>query len=239
MIKIGCIDFPIPPSKYFKTWRLVEVQQTQTQFPGDGTVQRWMSESPPGFEFVVMASPLITTDRDSPYFKYQRPPKARGRDSVGSFRLNETTKKALQDTFKLASALKAQCIIFQSPPEFGPSRSHIDMMKRYFNGVDRGKWTFIWESLGDWPPKSVIKLCESLDLIPCVNPLTFRPLPEGLTAYFHLPGPAGYRSRYEEETLKEVLSICEKYEEVYCIFTNIDMHNDALRMKEVIEKARW
>ncbi len=238
MIKIGCIDFPIPPSKYFKQWRLVEIQQTQTQFPGEGTVQRWMSEAPPGFEFVVMASPLITTDRDSPYFKFQKPPRTKA-SNLGSFRLNETTKRALNETYKLASAVKAQCIIFQSPPEFGPSRNHIDMMKRYFNGVDRGKWTFIWESLGDWPPKSVIKLCEGLDLIPCVNPLTFRPLPEGLTAYFHLPGPAGYRSRYEEETLKEVLSVCEKYEEVYCIFTNIDMHNDAMRMRELIEKSRW
>jgi len=239
MIKIGCIDFPIPPSKYFKLWRLVEIQQTQVQFPGESTVLRWVAEAPVGFEFIVMASPLITTDPSSPNLKFQNPPKVKGKDTFGSFKLTEINRKALQETHKLASSLKAQCIIFQSPPEYGPSRSHIEVMKRFFNGHNRGNFTYIWESLGDWPPKSVIKICESLDLIPCVNPLNFKPLPEGLTAYFHLPGPAGYRSRYEEDTLKEVLSICEKYEEVYCIFTNIDMHNDALRMRDIIEKSRW
>ena len=238
MIKIGCADFPIPPSKYFQEWRLVEIQQTLSRFPGEGTVQRWLAEAPAGFEFVVVASPLITTEPDSPNLKYQELPRTRSRGAFGGFRLNDITRKALEKTYDLATDLKAQLVLFQTPPEFNSSRAHLEQMRTFFERVDRGKFTFVWEALGNWAPKTVLKVSESLDLIPCVNPLEFKPLPEGLSAFFHLNGPAGFRSRYEEESLSELVQICKGYDEVYCVFTNIDMHNDTMRLKKIVESRR-
>jgi uncharacterized protein YecE (DUF72 family) len=236
MIKIGCADFPIPPSKYFKEWRLVEIQQTLSRFPGEGTVQRWLAEAPAGFEFVVVASPLITTEPGSPNLKYQELPRARGAGAFGGFRLNDVTRGALSRTHDLAADLKAQLVLFQTPPEFNSSRAHLEQMRKFFDAVDRGEFTYVWEPLGNWAPKTVLKISESLDLIPCINPLEFEPLPEGLTAYFHLNGPAGFRSRYEQESLEELVGICSGYDEVYCVFTNIDMHNDTMRLRRILER---
>ncbi len=236
MIKIGCADFPIPPSKYFQEWRLVEIQQTLNLFPGEGTVQRWLAESPAGFEFVVVASPLITHDPGSPNLRYQDLPRVKGHNAYGSFRLTEITMKALERSYGLASDLGAQLVLFQTPPEFTSSRAHLDQMRKFFEEVDRKDFTFVWEALGNWAPKTILKVSESLDLIPCVNPMGFDPLPEGLTAYLHMSGPAGHRSRYEEESLAELVKICSRFEEVYCVFTNVDMHNDSLRLRKLVEK---
>jgi len=238
MIKIGCADFPIPPSKYFREWRLVEIQQTLSRFPGEGTVQRWLAEAPAGFEFVVLASPLITMEPESPSLRYQELPRNTGAGAFGGFRINDITKRALERTYDLASDLGAQLVLFQTPPEFHSSRAHLDQMRKFFEKVDRSEFTFVWEALGNWAPKTVLKVSESLDLIPCVNPLEFDPLPEGLTAYFHLNGPAGFRSRYEEESLEDLVKVCNGYDEVYCVFTNIDMHNDTLRLRKIVETTR-
>lgn len=237
MIKIGCADFPIPPSKYFKEWRLVEIQQTLSRFPGEGTVQRWLAEAPAGFEFVVVASPLITVEPGSASLKYQELPRTKGSGAFGAFRLNEITEKALTKTHDLATDLRAQLVLFQTPPEFNSSRAHLEQMRKFFETVDRGQFTYVWEPVGNWAAKTVLKVSESLDLIPCVNPLEFDPLPEGLTAYFHLNGPAGFRSRYEEESLADLVQICRRYDEVYCIFTNIDMHNDTMRLRRIVDKT--
>jgi uncharacterized protein YecE (DUF72 family) len=238
MIKIGCADFPIPPSKYFQEWRLVEIQQTLSRFPGEGTVQRWLAEAPAGFEFVVVASPLITYEPDSPSFKYQDLPRRRGKGAFGGFRLNDITRAAMARTTDLATDLGAQLVLFQTPAEFNSSRAHLEQMRKFFETVERGEFTFVWEALGSWAAKTVLKVSESLDLIPCVNPLDFEPLPEGLTAFFHLNGPAGFRSRYEEESLGELVKICRRYDEVYCVVTNIDMHNDTMRLRKIIENSR-
>jgi len=238
MIKIGCADFPIPPSRYFQEWRLVEIQQTLSRFPGEGTVQRWLAEAPAGFEFVVVASPLITVEPDSPSLRYQDLPRVKSKGAFGSFRMNDVTMAALKKTFDLATDLRAQLVVFQTPPEFNSSRAHLEQMRKFFETTNRGSFTFAWEALGSWAAKTVLKVSESLDLIPCVNPHEFDPLPEGLTAYFHLNGPAGFRSRYEEESLDDLVKLCKRYDEVYCVFTNIDMHNDTLRLRKILEGSK-
>ena len=61
------------------------------------------------------------------------------------------------------------------------------------------------------------------------------PVPDPSFAYFHLPGPAGFRSRYEEEALVRLRDICRDCDEVYCLFGNIDMHNDATRFYQIVQ----
>ena len=55
-------------------------------------------------------------------------------------------------------------------------------------------------------------------------------------AYLTLPGPAGYRSRYDEDTVDQIGAICKRSgaETTLCVFRNIDMEANAKGLIEVV-----
>jgi uncharacterized protein YecE (DUF72 family) len=61
-----------------------------------------------------------------------------------------------------------------------------------------------------------------------VNPLKEPTLTSG-TAYFRLHGVTGYRHRHSEDDLQRLRRICASFDEVYCLFNNASMLEDATR----------
>ena len=101
----------------------------------------------------------------------------------------------------------------------------------------RQKRRWVWEPRGGWNHVEAAALARDLKLSLCIDPL-HAPVPDPSFAYFHLPGPAGFRSRYEEDALMRLRDVCRSCREVYCLFGNIDMNNDATRFHQILQAER-
>jgi uncharacterized protein YecE (DUF72 family) len=229
VIKVGCCGFSKAQAEYYQHFSLVEVQRTFYKPPRLETCQRWRAEAPATFEFSLKAWQLITHQPSSPTYrkaklKVERP------DKYGSFRPSDQVFGAWEETLQVARVLEAKVVLFQCPASFSPIPEHLGNMRTFFQAVDRGDLILAWEPRGDWADEEIGELCRELDLIHCVDPFQRLPV-RGEPAYFRLHGKTGYRYRYTEEDLNRILEWCGEYEEAYCLFNNISMFDDALRLR--------
>jgi uncharacterized protein YecE (DUF72 family) len=89
-IKIGTCGFAMGRLEYYRTFPVVEVQQTLYKLPRWTTGERWRAGAPPGFEFTMKAWQLITHEPSSPtYRRLGKPIPAEMKDRYGSFRPTE------------------------------------------------------------------------------------------------------------------------------------------------------
>jgi uncharacterized protein YecE (DUF72 family) len=136
-------------------------------------------------------------------------------------------------TTEFARALGAKKILFQSPRGFDPSEEHIKDLRQFFKEIKRDSFTLIWEPRGQWGSEEVEKLCQELGLSPCVDPFG-NSLSKGDFVYFRLHGKTGYRYTYSEEDLLELLERVKSCPEVYILFNNLSMYEDAQRLKNLL-----
>ena len=98
-IKVGCCGFVISQQKYFRLFRLIEIQSTFYQMPELKTAEKWRSLAPAGFEFTMKAWQLITHEPSSPTYRRLRekisPQKF---ERYGRFRPTEQVLEAWQRT---------------------------------------------------------------------------------------------------------------------------------------------
>jgi len=234
-IKIGCCGFPKARSEYGRHFEHVEVQKTFYQPPMLRTARRWQEEAPEGFEFTLKAWQLITHEPSSPTYRRLRMEIPAGkRDRYGSFRPTDEVSAAWERTREIADALSARIVLFQCPASFTPTEEHVANMRAFFGSLDRGGLIFVWEPRGKWADEEVKALCRELDLVHCVDLFKRQPA-YGDFAYFRLHGVTGYRYRYTDEDLRRLLGWCQKFDKVYCLFNNVSMWEDALRMRGLVE----
>lgn len=236
MIKVGCCRFSKAQAEYYQHFSLVEVQRTFYKPPRLETCQRWRAEAPPTFEFSLKAWQLITHQPSSPTYR-KAELKVDEPDRYGSFRPSDQVFEAWEETLQVARVLEAKVVLFQCPASFSPIPQHLANMRTFFHAVGRGDLILAWEPRGAWADEEIGELCRELDLIHCVDPFQRLPV-HGELAYFRLHGKTGYRYRYTEEDLKTILEWCGEYEEAYCLFNNISMFDDALRLMTQARLAR-
>lgn len=239
-IKIGCCGFARGMKNYFKKFEVVEVQQTFYQPPGLETAKRWREASPDNFEFSVKAWQLITHTPKSPTYRRVRLAIEKDeQDRYGSFRPTKQVFGAWEETLKICEALNAKIAVFQCPASFKPTKENIANMKVFLSTIDRGEIRLAWEPRGDWPGKVIKDLCRDFKLIHCVDPFKDTPLTKK-TAYFRLhgspPGKKMYNYRYSKKDLKALKEKCSGFEEIYCMFNNLFMHENALEFMEMMEE---
>ncbi len=232
MIKVGCCGFPKAKKNYYTHFPAVEVQQTFYHPPRVETCERWRAQAPLGFEFTLKAWQLITHKHTSPTYRRLRMEIDKP-DRYGFFQPTDEVLAAWERTKEIAEALEARILLSQCPASFTPTEKHIAHMRAFFHLIERDGLLFTWEPRGEWSDDLAREICQELDLIHCVDPFQ-RPPVYGEVAYFRLHGIGGYRYRYTDEDLLRLLRWCRGYEEGYCLFNNINMFEDALRMKEVI-----
>jgi uncharacterized protein YecE (DUF72 family) len=145
--------------------------------------------------------------------------------------------RAFAETEALAAELGAGILVFQTAADFALDQRSTRAWRSFFEKAERRKRRWVWEPKGGGDPAEAAAMAKDLGLTLCVDPLATPP-PDPAFAYFHLPGPAGFRSRYEEDALTRLRDVCHACQEVYCLFGNIDMNNDATRFHQILSVER-
>lgn len=235
MIQTGCCGFPVKREIYYKTFSVVEIQQTFYQLPRIDTGKRWKEEAPKNFEFTMKAWQLITHEPSSPTYRRLRMaiPEKKKRN-YGFFKETEEVSEAWSKTVEFAKALGVKKIVFQSPASFYPSEGHLKNLRQFFEKMKPHPFTFIWEPRGKWERREVKRLCTELNIIPCLDPFEETSIQEDLL-YTRLHGEKGYRYTYSETEMKQLIGIGKSVPQAYFMFNNASMVEDAQRFIKLLE----
>jgi len=212
MLVVACSGFPIAVSRYLSEFRAVEIADTEIGIPGMGSIRRWQREAPEVFR---SACSLRPRSRDG--LRADR----RGRSGAqGDPLLRE---EARRDGDRVPG------------PGRGPfSRPLAARAKKMLTNLPAGAPAAVVDA-PHWPERELVKLCESADAVAATDPTKASRAPSGKLAYLALPGPAGHRSRYDEDTLANVADLCRRStaETTMCVFRNIDMEANAKSLVEL------
>jgi uncharacterized protein YecE (DUF72 family) len=249
LIKVGCCGFPGGKEKYFRMFNLAETQETFYRLPKLATAEKWRLEAPEGFEFTVKAWQPITHPPTSP--TWRKCPIKVGKERIDKYGLLRPTKEnfeAWEKTVEICKALRAKICVVQCPPQFNFTPENVHNMKTFFSEIDRGGIKIAWEPRGDWKQRveEVKALCEDLDLIHVTDILRYNPAITGEVVYARLhglnPREYDYKYKYTDDDLAalkdKVKSFqASKVEEVYVLFNNVWMAEDASRFQKLYLKA--
>lgn len=232
-VKVGCCGFPVSRGRYYKDFACVEVQQTFYDPPKEETLKKWRQEAPEDFEFTLKAWQLVTHDPKSPTYKRLKikiPEHKKA--NYGFFKPTDEVFEAWEVTKRAAFLLKANFVVFQSPPSFKPTQEAISNLRAFFGQIDRAGLVLGWEPRG-WPKELVRELCGELGLVHVVDPFTEEST-WGEITYWRLHGRGGYNYQYSDEELKVLWERLEPQRMTYVMFNNTKMYEDALRFKEIL-----
>ena len=202
----------MPPTRYFKDFAFVEIQETHMGMPGMGTLRRWRREAPDGFCFAMLG------------------PREIGQES---FRAGKVVDAALKNLADVGKELDAKIAVFVSPPDLAPSRANKSAVKDFLLAVRKRFDRVVWEAPPAWDADDAEDIADSAKAIgardPLVSGLSKRPV-----AYYRLPGPAGHKSRYEDPAIDKLGALAReaKHDEVTYVFANVDMFADAKRFRK-------
>lgn len=235
---VGTCGFAMKRQEYYRTFPVVEIQQTFYKLPRVSTGVRWRAGSPANFEFTIKAWQLITHEPSSPtYRRLTKPIPPESKERYGAFRPTEEVAEAWIRTRAFAAALGASIIVFQCPPSFTPAPEHIANLYRFFTTIDRTGWQAAWEPRGAWASDTIRGLCRELDLIHVVDPLKETAL-HGAIRYYRLHGVTGYRYVHTDQDLECLKTACGGDLPTYYLFNNLFMAEDAVRFQALLgEKA--
>lgn len=193
---------------------------------------------PADFEFTLKAWQLITHESTSPTYKrIKKKLTEKEAAETGFFKPTDIVMEGLETTLACAEALKARTILFQCPAKFRQTDENIKNLRKFFKKVKRGTMNFAWEPRGPWDDQTVSKICNDLDLWHVVDPFVRRTVtPE--RCYYRLHGIGGWRYRYEDVELEELVSLLPDDNLAYVFFNNNVMTEDAMRFTKVV-RDEW
>ena len=233
-VQVGTCGFRMSKYEYADVLKCVEIQHTFYQPPMIKTLEKWRSEMPEDFEFTLKAWQLITHEGSSPTYKrLKKKLTERQSAEAGFFKPTETVQEGWRTTVACANALKARTILFQCPARFTQTKENITNLRKFFKKIDRGEMNFAWEPRGPWDGNTVNEIYEDLDLWHVVDPFKSRTVtPE--RCYYRLHGLTGWRYRYEDGELEELVSLLPETDLSYVFFNNYVMAEDAVRFKDIL-----
>lgn len=240
MIKIGCCGFAKGKKEYFKHFKLVEIQQTFYKIIPENTLERWRRDAPNDFEFTVKAFQGITHPINSPTWR-RSGINLKGDERYGNLQSSEEVFESWEITKRACEILNAKICLIQLPKRFKDSRENIENARNFFSSIDRDDIDIAVELRG-WSDENIEKLCRDYNLIDCRDPFASKPAYLNEIAYLRLhgspPGDKMYRYQYTEEDLHKLEDYIKDLDvgEIYVLFNNIYMFEDAKRFQEILEK---
>lgn len=238
-MRVGCSGFPVGRARYFREFDVVELNSTFYKLPRLSTAEKWRAEAPAGFDYVVKAWQVLTHPSDSPtYRKLGRPVPDRVKARYGHFRPTEEVRRAWDDTARVALAVRAKAVLFQTPASFYPNADHLRSMYDLFKSIPRHGLKLVWEPRGTWDDAVVRRVCKDLGLDTACDPLLRSSL-AGHCPYLRLHGRIEgrrlvYAHAYSEEELDRLTKVVDD-RPGFLFFNNKSMWYDARRFKSRLE----
>lgn len=207
MISIACSGFPVPVSRYFRELKAVEVSDTELGIPGDGTLRRWLREAPDEFLFTVLAPKQI---------------------AEAGFTLTPEVEKAIADIAEFAKQLQSRAVVFSAPSELAPSAKTRATLKIFVKHVASHVTGAVLDLPG-WSHEELVALVGKAKVGIAFDPLVEQPKKLPSSTYLRLPGPSGYRSRYDAPALDRVVGYLQsvKAKNIFVAVRNIDRFENA------------
>jgi len=240
IIKVGCCGFQRSKEQYYKELKLVEIQETFYKIPNEDRMKKMREEAPKDFEFTVKCFQGVTHPVTSPTWKRSNI-KIDKNSKYGNLQPSEEVFKSWEETLKICKILNSKICLIQLPSSFKDNKENIDNAKNFFLNIKRNDLSIAIELRG-WKEENILKLCEEFDLIHCTD--IFASFPTYFSskkiAYLRLHGsPPGKKMYNYKYTDKDLLNLKEKIEklelkEVYVLFNNIYMFDDALKFKKML-----
>lgn len=249
MIVVGCCGFPISRTKYFKIFRAVELQNTFYDNPTREEAQKIRNALPEEAIVTMKAWQALTHPHTSPTWKrMKRKPPSEIVDKVGMLRPTRENLLLWEEVKEVAKILKAEFVVFQTPPSMGYSLENYKNALEFFCRINRDSPVAIgWEPRGTWHeyPEAIKDIVDKCRIVHVVDILRRDPVIASgqRIVYIRLHGLGGrgevnYRYKYTDEDLKKLLDKVLKLEEAgivktYVYFNNIYMFDDAKRFVEL------
>lgn len=212
---IGCSGFFGPPTRYWPLFNCVEITDTESLTPGDASVRRWLREAPKGYAFSVLMPKEIgqegfaTVGKDAPRF-------------------NEVAD--------VAATLNAEAIVFAAPSDFAPTSVNKSRLRAFIDALPKGVPTAVFD-LPAFSLDEAMAVADTKRSIVATHPLTRNPKPRKDLIYHRLPGPAGHRSRYDEDALQRIAAGLRESNATttFCILSNIDALTNATALSRLMK----
>jgi uncharacterized protein YecE (DUF72 family) len=207
----------VPATKYLREFNMVEIADTAIGVPGPALVRRWRREAPEGFVFTALAPRELTAN---------------------AFEPTAEAESAWSAFVPVARELAAAAIVVTSPPDLAMSKKAKASARTMFERlVDSATTTLVWEAPPEWSLKDAEATVKDLAVIVARDPLRHPPVQKAPFAYYRLPGPAGFKSRYEDPGIGAIAQALKETQAdtVLCVLANQDMYSDARRVRSAVE----
>jgi len=248
-VYVGCCGFAKGMKTYFSQYDTIEIQKTFYKLQRASTIEKWRSLAPENFIFNIKVFQGITHDVKSPTWKrsgIENYKELSGK--VGYLRPTNEVFEYWEKMLEYARILKARVLVIQLPASFKDSVENWNNASRFFGNISRENF-LIGIELRGWNSESVRKFCRRFELIDVCDLFIREPLNivDGV-AYFRLHGRyegsrINYKYRYTSQELEQLLTKIFKLEkrgveEIYVMFNNVYMADNALELKALL-KSRY
>lgn len=224
-------------ANYVSLFRLVEIQHTFYEPPGDELLRRWRAAVPHRFEFTIKAWQLVTHESSSPtYRRLKRPLPEQHKGEVGAFRSTPPVLQAWQRTLECARILRATAVLLQCPKSFRPTEQNVARLRAFMHRVERPEGRLLWEPRGAWSPALVTELCQELALVHVVDPMQTETVTPNET-YYRLHGTSGMRHVHTDQELARLGDLVRDRPQPYVLFNNLSRVSDAKRFVDLLEAS--
>ncbi|MCL7382808.1 MAG: DUF72 domain-containing protein [Thaumarchaeota archaeon] len=247
-IRVGCCGWCIKGGKreYCKVFETVEIQETFYKLPRVETVKKWREETYSEFIFNMKAWQAVTHPPTSPTWRRSGVRIARSKISkYGFLKPTEENFEAWEKTLEVADAMNARVVVVQTPASFSYSRDNLENIEEFFSTAKRGSSNIGWEPRGDWREHldEIRRICIKHDILHITDPFRCENVSIHNVRYYRLHGIGGkevnYSYKYTVSDFKKLVEIIsrdkdEGVEDVYVMFNNISMRDDALNFKNFV-----
>jgi uncharacterized protein YecE (DUF72 family) len=215
MILVACSGFPGPVSRYWGEFPAVEITETELGIPGGGTIRRWLRESPRGFVFALRAPAEL---------------------AESGFKKSNANRERLEAVFDVAHKLKAKAVVLGAPDDFKPTPTNKKKVKAFLGILPKTDVVAVVD-FPAWSPSQMQSVVGRRAVV-AYDPINEKPA-NGADdlVYLRLDGPAGKRSRYDDDAIQTIGEHCRGLDAdlVLCVFRNVDMQVNAKALLGTLE----
>lgn len=243
-LKVGCCGWAVKGGMeaYFKSFKLIELQSTFYKLPSLSTAEGWRARAPLDFEFTLKSWQVVTHPLTSPTWgKAGLNVPLEKMDRWGHLKPTEENFEAWTKTMEVVKVLKARLVVLQLPPSFDASSKNLENMNLFLSSIKKEAKLAIEFRHESWNYEKIRKVCSERGLIHVVDPFKAESVTKDAdTIYYRLHGLGRRMYVYDysdEEHLKLYHSWVEPLlrngKDVYVLFNNTSMAEDAKRFQEI------